>query len=51
MARNQKNLSAWGQKLRRALDEVRDHIADFERRKKEFAEQQAAEKAAAPKKG
>ncbi len=36
------------QKLRRALDEVRDHIADFERRKKEFADLQAAEKAAAP---
>lgn len=29
-------------KLRRALDEVRDHIADFERRKKEFDAEKAA---------
>lgn len=30
------------QRLRRALDEVRDHAADFARRKKEFAEEKAA---------
>jgi len=30
------------QRLRRALDEVRDHIADFERRKKEFEAEKAA---------
>ncbi|MEZ5964614.1 MAG: amidohydrolase family protein [Planctomycetota bacterium] len=29
-------------KLRRALDEVRDHVADFERRKAEFAAEKAA---------